>query len=62
MEPQEIKDWRKSRGIKTQARFAEHLGISREAIARWETGASKPQPYIVLALEGLDRRLQACVA
>ena len=57
MEPQEIKDWRKSRGIRTQARFAQMLGISREAIARWETGASKPQPYIIRALRDLDREM-----
>ena len=37
---------RKSRGL-TQEHLAEQLGVSRQAIARWESGETAPDVYIL---------------
>ena len=37
---------RKSRGL-TQEQLAEQLGVSRQAIARWESGETAPDVYIL---------------
>lgn len=42
MEPQAIKEWRKTHGVRTQAALAGYLDVSRESVARWETGVNKP--------------------
>jgi len=57
MEPREIKAWRALRGM-TQTDLAEKLGLSRGAVAWWETGKHEPPPYLDLALAELSRQLE----
>jgi putative transcriptional regulator len=35
----------------TQARFAEKLGVSIPAIARWENNRSQPSPLVLMQLK-----------
>jgi putative transcriptional regulator len=53
----EIKDLRERLKI-TQAELGERLGLSREAVAQWETGRNNPSG----SAEKLIRQLQARTA
>lgn len=41
---------KKLRGDKTQAEFAEELGVSKQAVSQWETGSTEPSDKIRAAL------------
>ena len=47
--PDKIAGLRKSRGI-SQEELAERLGVSRQAVSRWETGSAKPDANNILQL------------
>lgn len=54
----ETKDWvgkriRALRGNATQAHFAEKIGVSRAALANYETGRTKPNDMTVLKIANL---------
>ena len=42
----------------TQQALADHLGVDRVTIARWETGTRAIPAYLGLALETVERRLK----
>lgn len=44
-----LKQLRKQKGI-TQAHLAEELGITQQAVGKWETGRSSPDPDVLLKL------------
>jgi transcriptional regulator with XRE-family HTH domain len=37
-----LKNYRKEAGFKTQKALAEHMGVQRGAVAKWEVGLSQP--------------------
>jgi transcriptional regulator with XRE-family HTH domain len=39
----------------SEAHFAEALGVTREELARWKTGAEEPTPEILQAIADLAR-------
>ncbi len=52
-----MREWRTTRGL-SQHRLAVLLGVTQNAVARWESGQRKPPAMLELALETLDRRLK----
>ncbi len=42
LSPEEIRDQRKTLGL-TQEEFANHLGVAKETVSRWETGGQIQQ-------------------
>ena len=44
-----IRTLRQQRGI-SQEELAEHMGVSRQAVGKWESGASYPDTEHLLAL------------
>jgi DNA-binding transcriptional regulator YiaG len=60
LSPAEVLAWRETHQL-TQAELAEMLGLRSGAVtvSSWENGRSTPQPYLILALEALERRLEA---
>lgn len=42
----QLKKYRKIHGI-SQAKFANAIGVSQQAIAKWETDKSTPDPYML---------------
>jgi DNA-binding transcriptional regulator YiaG len=57
MEPKEVKRIRKRLG-RTQAELAQDLGVSRETVARWETGTRPVPGPAARLLERLQREGQ----
>jgi transcriptional regulator with XRE-family HTH domain len=49
----ELRRWREGRGI-SQSDLARRLGVDRVTVARWETGARQPPPFLRLALDALS--------
>ena len=43
----QLADWRAANGV-TQREFAEMVGVSRETVAAWETGATQTRPRNVV--------------
>ena len=54
MTKEELKEWRIKHNL-TQMELAELLSVTRETIARWETGMRKIPPFLRLALVGLEK-------
>jgi transcriptional regulator with XRE-family HTH domain len=53
----ELKEWRKRRGL-SQGDLAQHLGVFRVSVSRWETGARTIPSFLPLALEALENRMK----
>jgi DNA-binding transcriptional regulator YiaG len=51
-----IRTWRTQHGL-TQTDLSYMLGLSPIVVSHWETGRTKPQPYLHLALAELSRQL-----
>jgi DNA-binding transcriptional regulator YiaG len=49
----ELKEWRRRLGL-TQVGLARLLGVSRNAVARWEWGRHPIPPWLHLALAGIE--------
>lgn len=49
---EQLKEYRKRKGL-SQEKIAEHLGISRQAVAKWEAGQSRPSTENLMALSAL---------
>ena len=47
-----LKEYRRDRGF-SQEDLAERLGVSRQAVSKWETGTSDPSTSNLLALAKL---------
>lgn len=43
----------------SQPQLAARLGVTLRTVQSWEAGEFKPRPYLALALEALEVRLQA---
>lgn len=41
---------RKEAGFSTQEQFAEHIGVPRSTLAKWESGISKPRMAMIPVL------------
>lgn len=52
MTPEQLREWRKARGL-TQQQIAELVGVSDRAIKYWEQGARKIPPMLEKLLEAL---------
>jgi len=52
---QAIRKLRKKKLKLTQAQFAKILRVSRETIARWESGGQHPHAVFISAIESLRR-------
>jgi DNA-binding transcriptional regulator YiaG len=52
MSPIEIKNLRNSLGL-SQAQFADRLYVTRETVARWENGGSKPIRALTAAMQAM---------
>ena len=50
--PEKIQSLRKKAGMSQEA-LAERLGVSRQAVSKWESGASDPSTSNLLALAKL---------
>jgi len=50
---EELKEWRRRLGL-TQTGLAGLLGVSRNAVARWEWGRHPIPPWLHLALAGIE--------
>jgi transcriptional regulator with XRE-family HTH domain len=57
MNGQELREWRRKWGL-SQERLAEALGIFRESVSRWETGARAIPSFLPLALAALQHRMK----
>lgn len=53
MTGKEFRRRRKALGLKQQ-QLADELGVAGETISRWETGKWKLEPWVNLALKGLE--------
>ncbi len=53
----EIKEWRKKWGL-SQDDLAQHLGVFRVSVIRWETRTRKIPSFLPLALEALENRIK----
>lgn len=51
---EKIQNLRKSCGM-TQEQLAEHMGVSRQAVSKWESGASEPEIEKIVLLSDLFR-------
>jgi transcriptional regulator with XRE-family HTH domain len=51
-----LREWRRTRRI-TQPELGAILGMSRQAISAWEANRADIPPFLHLALESIDRRL-----
>lgn len=49
---EQLKEHRKRKSL-SQEKVAEHLGISRQAVAKWEAGQSRPSTENLMALSAL---------
>lgn len=47
-----LKKWREAKGW-TQQELADHLGITREAVSKWELGLAIPKAQALLAIAEL---------
>jgi transcriptional regulator with XRE-family HTH domain len=56
MEPETLQIQRKRLGL-TQQKLADHFGINRVTLARWESGDIAIPPYLERALRDLEREL-----
>jgi len=54
MTAQELREARQSLGF-TQQQLADHLGVSRVTVARWETGAWPVPPMVAIAMKGMQK-------
>jgi transcriptional regulator with XRE-family HTH domain len=55
---EELREERRRLGM-TQAQLADHLGVSRVTVTRWEGGVTIDQPrMLILALESIRRRMR----
>ena len=52
MFPQRLKQLRKEMGL-SQKSLSEHLGVTQQAVGKWETGRSSPDPATLARLAGL---------
>jgi DNA-binding XRE family transcriptional regulator len=57
MTGEELIKWRKWHGL-TQKELADLLGVRNMTIYRWECGMRTISPYLHLALETLENRIQ----
>jgi transcriptional regulator with XRE-family HTH domain len=42
----------------TQTELANHLGVARNTVTRWETGARKIAPPVAIAIRAVAQRLR----
>ncbi len=47
-----LKSLRKEKGL-TQSQLAEKLGVTQQAVAKWEAGLSAPEPHLLLPVADL---------
>jgi repressor LexA len=47
-----LKRLRKENGL-TQSQLANRLGVSQQAVAKWEAGLSAPEPHLLLPVAGI---------
>jgi len=57
MTDEDLLNWRKRHGL-TQKELANLLGVRNMTIYRWECGMRSISPYLHLALEALENRMQ----
>lgn len=57
MTGKELQEWRQKWGL-SQEMLAQSLGVFRESVSRWETGARAIPSFLPLALEALENRIQ----
>ena len=57
MTGQELREWRRKWGL-SQEDLAQALGLFRESVSRWETGARAIPSFLPLTLEGLEYRMK----
>jgi transcriptional regulator with XRE-family HTH domain len=57
MTGEDLLRWRKRHGL-TQKELADLLGVRNMTIYRWECGMRSISPYLNLALEALESRMQ----
>jgi len=56
MEGKELKNWRDIHNL-TQLELSQYLKVERVTVARWEVGIRAIPPFLFLALEALENRL-----
>lgn len=56
MTGQELQEWRRKWGL-SQEDLGRALGVFRESVSRWETGARAIPSFLPLALEALENRM-----
>jgi DNA-binding transcriptional regulator YiaG len=57
MTGKELQEWRQKWGL-SQEMLAQSLGVFRESVSRWETGARAIPSFLPLALEALENRFK----
>ena len=57
MNGNELKEWRRNQNL-TQGALADLLGVHRVTIAKWEAGDRGIPPFLPLALEALENRIE----
>ena len=61
IEPEDIRDIRRRAGL-NQADFGKRVGVSRDAVASWEIGRSKPGGSAEILIRQLAAHLDATQA